>query len=324
MNPSLRACLIVVGIAALYGLVGRLLFAAEPLGQWLRIVSISFIFLTPASLGALVCFTGSKLDRPSNFWALIAPAVTMIVLLLGSVLFQLEAILCVLVAAPVAVPMACVGGWLMSLVLKRIDRSRLPLSFAVLLPYAVSPLEQLWNTPHETQHIHNTVTIRATPEVIWRHIQQVEPILPSELPFQWIYLLDFPRPVAATLDRPEVGGRRLATFERGVSFFEVVTEWRPLHRLSFTIEADPAFIPSTAFDQHIIIGGRFYDVLHGAYEIRPIDDHFSILHLSSAHRLSTPFNRYTGWWSAWVMDQIQGSILEVIRKRCETSASNPG
>ena len=322
MNDRLRTCLIVIGIAALYGLVCRLAFTAEPLEQWLRIVSVSFIYLAPASIGALVCFVGSKLDRPTDFWAVIAPAITMAILLFGSILFKLEAFLCALVASPIAIAMASTGGWLMSLVLKRINRDRLPLSLAVLLPFAVSPIEQIWEAPHETRSMRNAVTIHASPETIWQHIQQVEAIKPDELPNQWIYLLDFPRPIAATLDKPGVGGRRLATFERNVSFFEVVTEWQPFERLSFTIEADPAFVPHTAFDQHIIVGGRFYDVLDGTYEIEPLQGGKCILHLSSTHRLSTQFNWYTGWWSEWVMNQIQGSILEVIRKRCETPPSD--
>jgi len=64
----------------------------------------------------------------------------------------------------------------------------------------------------------------------------------------------------------------------------------------------------------LIIGLR-----RGESEIVPRGDGASVLHLSSTHRLSTRFNWYAGWWSEWVMNQIQGSILEVIRKRCEQS-----
>ena len=54
-----------------------------------------------------------------------------------------------------------------------------------------------------------------------------------------------------------------ATFEREVSFIEVATHYEPQRKLSFTIKADPDFIPQTAFDEHIIVGGRFY-LLHGS------------------------------------------------------------
>jgi hypothetical protein len=66
------------------------------------------------------------------------------------------------------------------------------------------------------------------------------------------------------------------------------------------------------------VGGRFYDVLDGTYEIEATGAESCILHLTSNHRLSTRFNAYAGWWSMKIMDQIQGSILEVIRSRAET------
>jgi hypothetical protein len=212
----------------------------------------------------------------------------------------------------------------MSLLLDRKGRrgsGNLPVAAFLLLPFVVAPLEQQWEEPHQTRVMRNSVEIGAAPAVVWDQIQEVAAIRRMEIPSQWIYRLGFPRPVAATLDREGVGGKRHATFEGGVSFYEVVTHWEPSVKLAFSIQADPEFIPHTAFDEHIIVGGRFYDVLDGTYEIEEIGPGRCRLHLSSTHRLSTRFNAYAGWWSEWVMDQIQGSILEVIRKRCE---SGPG
>jgi len=319
MAIARRQIFIIMAIAALYALATWLLFSAKSMGEWLQIVSISFIYTLPCSLGALVCFLGYKLDKPGRFWAYVAPALVMLLLIFLSWLFYMEALICVLVAAPILMVMAFIGGWLMSLILKKTNRGQVSVTLFVLLPYLVSPVEQLWQTPHETRVMQNAAVIHATPETVWSHIYEVPAIRKEEIPAQWIYRIGFPRPIAATIDRQGVGGRRHATFERDVSFFEVVTHWEPAKRLSFTIKADPEFVPHTAFDKHIIVGGRFYDVLDGTYEIVPRGDGASVLHLSSTHRLSTRFNWYAGWWSEWVMNQIQGSILEVIRKRCEQS-----
>ena len=320
MAATRRQVLIIVAITSLYALASWLLFSARSLGEWLQIVSISFIYTLPCSLGALVCFLGYKLDKPSRFWAYGAPALTMLLLVFLSWLFYMEALICALVAAPILMLMAFIGGWIMSLILKKTKQGRLSVTLFVLLPYFVSPVEQMWQTPHETRVMHNAVMIHAAPKTIWNQIYEVPAIKNDELPAQWIYIIGFPRPIAAVIDKQGVGGRRHATFERDVSFFEVVTHWEPQHKLSFTIKADPDFIPHTAFDKHIIVGGRFYDVLNGTYEIEPRNDGSCILHLTSTHRLSTRFNWYAGWWSEWVMNQIQGSILEVIRSRCEKSS----
>jgi hypothetical protein len=322
MQSRVLTPVIIIGIAALYGIVCRLLFALPELQGWLQIVSIAFIYTMPLSLGGLVCLLGYKLDRPSGFWALGAPPLTMALLLFGSLLFEIEAALCVLVASPVVVPLALFGGWSMSLLLNKWDPSKLPVSVVVLLPFVVSPLERAWDSPHETRVIQDTVRIAASPEIIWSQIYAVPAIQREEIPAQWIYHLGFPRPVSAMIDHKGVGGKRHATFEGDVSFYEVVSHWEPGRKLAFSIKADPEFIPRTAFDEHIIVGGRFYDVLEGTYEIEALPSgEACLLHLSSTHRLSTHFNTYAGWWSEWVMGQIQGSILEVIKNRCENEAS---
>jgi hypothetical protein len=100
-----------------------------------------------------------------------------------------------------------------------------------------------------------------------------------------------------------------------------VTTWEPARALAFTIKVDPDFIPHTAFDQHIIVGGRFFDVLDGRYEIESLSPTMSRLRLTSRHRLTTRFNAYAGWWSEKIMRQIQGSILEVIRARAENRST---
>jgi len=210
------------------------------------------------------------------------------------------------------------GGILMRWIMRK-NSGNLQVSFLVLLPFLASPLEARWTQPHEVVSIRDTIDIRALPEEVWSQIASVSPITRSEIPFQAIYLLDFPRPIAAEIDREGVGGKRRATFERGVSFYETITEWNAPRRLSFSIHADPDFIPHTAFDQHIIVGGRFYDVLDGTYEIEETPEGSRLI-LTSIHRLATPFNRYAGWWSRWVMNQIQGSILTVIKNRAEAKA----
>ncbi len=321
-KAKLVRVLVIFAVAALYGLLCRIAFAMEGAQEWLQIVSLAFLYTMPLSLGALVCFLGYKFDRPGPFWAFAAPPIAMGLMLVGSLLVQMEAAICLVVAAPIVLPFALLGGWIMSLILRRPERDgKLQVSAFVLLPFALSPIEQRWDVPHETRTMENVIEIAAAPEEIWPRIAEVPAIGREEIPGQWIYLLGFPRPVAATLDREGVGGKRHATFEGGVSFYEVVTEWDPARRISFTIKADPAFIPHTAFDEHIIVGGRFYDVLDGSYEIEPLGGGRCRLHLTSTHRLSTRFNAYAGWWSEWVMDQIQGSILEVIRARCEESSS---
>lgn len=146
-------------------------------------------------------------------------------------------------------------------------------------------------------------------------------IAPAELPPSWVSRIGFPKPVAATLSHEGIRGVRAASFTGGVVFTETITRWQPDEDLQFSIRANTESIPATTLDEHVSIGGAFFDVLDGEYrlEARPGG---VLLRLVSHERLSTHFNPYAGLWTDAVMRSIQGEILEVIRKRCE--GAQPG
>jgi hypothetical protein len=129
--------------------------------------------------------------------------------------------------------------------------------------------------------------------------------------------MGFPRPIEATLSHEGVGGVRHARFERGLYFIETVTYWDPPRSIRFAIAPDPKQTPLTTLDEHVLVGGRYFDVLEGAYRIEPLDGKSVRLHLSSEHRISTHFNAYTSLWSDYLMSEIQQNILLVIKQRAE-------
>ena len=283
------------------------------------VVSLSFIFSVPFACGSLSVAIARWYG--SDDWmlsAVLAPAGILAIGLIICALTELEAMICIIMAAPILFFATVLGGLLAHVLLpKNKPTHHLYITLLVILPFLTAYAEGLLHWPSETKAITNIVEIEATPEEIWPLIASVEAISPKQIPNKWIYLIGFPKPIAATLDKQGIGGIRTATFERDVSFFEEITLWEKPERLAFSIHADPAFIPQTAFDQHIIVGGRFYDVLDGTYKILPISETRSQLVLTSNHRLSTRFNSYAAWWSVQVMDQIQGSILDVIKDRAE-------
>lgn len=270
-------------------------------------------------MGALTSFFGCLFYKRDWRWIYLAPSCFVGGAMLLSVSFKLEAIFCVIVALPIMIPLAFVGG-LFGAWMHNFGQGRLYVSVVVLLPMAISPLESMWQHPHTEVDVPTQITINAHPDEVWKQIASVPAIGTKELPSTWIYWIGFPRPIAAEIDHPGVGGKRWATFERKVSFYETVTTWEESKALAFTITADPDFIPHTAFDQHIVVGGRFFDVLNGRYELEEYDGK-TILHLSSRHVLSTPFNQYAGWWSQRIMEAIQNSILHVIRSRAEKNST---
>ena len=108
---------------------------------------------------------------------------------------------------------------------------------------------------------------------------------------------------------------RHATFERGVEFLERVTTWDEPRDLGFDIAAGT--IPATGLDEHVTVGGKYFDVLEGHYHIEPLANGDMRLHLTSTHRLSTSFNVYAHLWTDFIMSDTQRYILAIIKRRCE-------
>ena len=303
--------------AVAYGLVARLAFSDSlPIAVPM---TFTFIFLVPMAVGyAAVAGTppGEHVGRRRSAFLGLGAAVMVLITVLA---IGVEGLICVVMMTPVFLLMALMGSALALAVRSaRNRRLRAPALLVVLmLPYAAGPLEQRIPQLQSRRIVENRIRIRADEAAVWNQIIRVPAIRPEEYRTTFIHRMGFPRPIEATLSHEGVGGVRQASFERGVLFRETVTEWAPLRRLSFTIAADS--IPTRTLDQHVTVGGEYFDVLDGTYEIVPVAPGQVELRLWSTHRLSTHFNPYASLWTDFVMRQIQGNILQVVRGRAEAA-----
>jgi hypothetical protein len=186
------------------------------------------------------------------------------------------------------------------------------------LPLLISPFEQQFLSQRNLRSVESIIDIQAAPATVWKNIERVPAIRSSELQSSWSHAIGFPNPVEATLSKEAVGGVRNATFEGGVLFIETVDTWEPGHHLGFSIRAQTDKIPATTLDEHVTVGGEYFDVLHGDYELEPLGNGVIRLHLRSLHRVSTDLNWYAHLWTDAIMSDLQVRILKVIKKRCET------
>lgn len=313
-RTDLRRVLVSITTGLLYGLVARL---SSDTSEVLAIMTLAFVALVPLAMGYITVALLPQQGKRTPWWRAIV-AGTVIATLVTCLVGGLEGMICAIMMAPLFLFVAMIGGQIALRV--RRSRSRRMHAFGLaamaLLPYVAAPVEQRlpWG-PGEMRTVRNEIRIRATPDAVWRNIVRVPPIDPAEYGTSFVHRMGFPRPVEATLSHEGLGGVRAASFERGVVFRETVTEWRPMRALSFTIA--PEAVPASAMDPHVAVGGRYFDVLDGTYEIEDVGNGEVILHLRSTHRLSTHFNPYASLWSDLVMWQIQGNILEVVKRRAE-------
>jgi hypothetical protein len=316
LRPT-RPYLIGVLTGAAYGIAARVL-AEGPTSfrELFGVMTLGFLIVVPVVLGYL---TVREIESPSRLVCFFAPWPTCMVTLLVALLLGMEGMICIVLALPVILPLSSFGGFIGGS--GRVRRTPGALPVLLLLPYVVAPLEHGRDLPFRLATTRTTIDVAAPVQTIWPLVASVDSIRPTEERPALYTLIGFPHPVSAVIDRHGVGGVREARFTKGLRFTERVTDWRPGHRFSFTIKANTAEIPSTTLDEHVTVGGPYFDVLQGTYELVPLPDGKVRIVLTSEHRLSTPFNAYAVLWTQAIMRSIQSNILDIIKARAERAAS---
>lgn len=316
---NLSAAAIAVG----YGLAARLWFGWKLV--WgdggkavFAVMSVAFIFVVPTGIG----FLGAYLSGEPRFWRSIGRAIVPALIALGaSLLLAWEGLICIFLWLPLFVGLSALGGAVAYLARRLLgERSkRSALGIAVALPLGVGLTERAFEAPSDARHVATELVVAADPASAWAEIVEVPAIRPEEHGFAWSHAIGFPRPIAAVTTGKGVGSLREASFERGIVFYERVTEHDEGRLLSFTIDADPNTIPAQALDEHVTVGGPYFDVLRGTYRLEPVPGGTRVV-LSSDHRLSTHFNAYASLWTDFVMRDTQTYILAIVARRAEARA----
>jgi hypothetical protein len=192
-------------------------------------------------------------------------------------------------------------------------------SFAIFLvlfsPIYISLIENKLDFPTEHRKVETSILIDSNSEKVWKQIIRIPKITEHQEGF--FYKMGFPKPVEATLSHEGIGGVRNARFENGLEFLETINLWEENKKIGFEIKADPNNTPLTTLDEHVVVGGKYFDALYGEYEIEKISENKINLLLHSKYRLSTRFNFYASYWGDFLMRDIQSNILKVIKERVE-------
>jgi hypothetical protein len=308
----------IVGIA--YGLGIRLGAQLFPQSSVFGIVTLSSMLFLPLAMGFVTVFVIERSQTlPLWMWFLF-PWVTVVACELAMLAFVWEGLICIVMFTPIALVASTLGGVAGGLI-ARLIRSRrskfATLGCVLCFPVLLSPVEQRLPLHQDLREVESFVDIQAPPATVWRNIERVPLIRTSELQSSWTHSIGFPDPLEATLSAEGIGGIRHATFQGGVLFIETIDIWEPDRRLGFSIHAQTDQIPRTTFDEHVIVGGRFFDVLRGEYALEPLSNRTTRLHLISRHTVSTDFNWYAHLWTDAIMLDLQRRILWVVKNRAE-------
>jgi uncharacterized protein YndB with AHSA1/START domain len=231
-----------------------------------------------------------------------------------------EGVICILMATPLFVVLAVVGALVGALV-SAFGKSQGPklLSVALVAPLLAAQIEGRVASDTARQTVAQSIHISAPPETVWRQINFPLDIRPEELAGGIAYRIGVPYPIEARTVEGRVGGKRALLWQRGVSFEEEITAWEPNRHIAWTYKFGPDSFPPGSLDDHIVIGGRYFDLETTSYTLQP-EQGGTRLSILVRTRVTTNFNWYAGFWADALVSDTAAAILRFYKLRSERSS----
>ena len=103
-----------------------------------------------------------------------------------------------------------------------------------------------------------------------------------------------------------------------VHFDEVIQEWQPERYVRWTYRFAPDSFPRQALDDHVVIGGHYFDLIDTSYTLSP-EGEGSATRLTTRvqYRISTQFNFYADWAAQFLLGNLCEVGLHLYKARSE-------
>lgn len=309
--------LIPIVVGAILGLFLRLvLFSGEP-GSSRSAMASGFIWVSPFVMGAVTVFLAERQQRRSISYYLFAPMATTALMVLGSLLILVEGLICAILIVPVFSIMGAIGGLCMGLLCRLVGQPRNTTLHSLLaLPLLVVLLGGDGPGPERLGTVERSLLIQASPAQVWGLINNIANIRSEEVGHTWAARIGVPQPLAAATVMQGTQHVRQVRWDKGVHFDEVVQQWDPERHLRWVFRFAPDSVPAGALDDHVRIGGAYFDLNDAAYTLTP-EGQAVRLHLRISYRVSTDFNFYANWLAQTLIGDFADTMLHLYQHRAE-------
>jgi uncharacterized membrane protein YhaH (DUF805 family) len=310
----LRAAL--SGVAAGVG-IGVVSFALQVL--LLKSYNAAVFLGTPFTMGAAAGYLYNRDRQRSRTPAL--GALTVAIALLATLLFALEGILCVAMAAPIAIPVGALGG-LVGEAIARERRASSPAATALLI--ALLPMSGLGSrlAAPPLRQVSSAMEIDAPPERVWPHVIAFAEI---DGPPEWFFRLGIAHPVRARLVGTGAGAVRHCEFSTG-AFVEPITAWEEPNRLGFDVESQPPPLHEWSPYRHVH-AQHLVDTLRsrrGEFRLVPLPGGRTRLEGTTWYQLSMEPQAYWAFFSDFLIHRIHARVLAHIRAEVSADRARAG
>ena len=229
-----------------------------------------------------------------------------------------EGMFCLLMALPIALPLAAFGGAFGYLVQRRRwFPSSAPAFLSVLLIFVpgVQWMEHVAALAPPVYVVRTTIDIQAPPEKVWEQVVSFSEIPP---PTEWMFRAGIAYPIQARIQGHGVGAERHCVFSTG-AFVEPIEVWDEPRRLKFSVTSNPApmeeWTPYSHVEPPHLHG--FLVSNGGQFLLTPLPNGGTRLEGTTWYRHSLWPAPYWRLWSDVIIHKIHLRVLRHIREEAE-------
>lgn len=305
-------------VGAITGVVLRLVFSGKPGDPYSAMMS-SFVLLVPLLVGAATVYVAETQRRRSWAYYAWAPVLANVLFVLGTMAIMIEGLICAILIVPLFGAVGAVGGLIMGAICRKTHWPRQTLYSVAVLPLVLGGLEQHVPLPDRERTIEHARIVNASPADLWRQLENAPDIVPKEVERAWVYRIGVPVPKAGVSEHTAEGIVRRITMGSGIHFDQVAMDWRPNRHVRWANRFAPDSFPPNALDDHVKIGGRYFDIGDTEYTLKPLGT-TTELRMTVRYRLSTSFNWYAGPIVDFLIGNFEDVILGFYARRAEAEA----
>ncbi len=229
-----------------------------------------------------------------------------------------EGALCLLMAAPLWLGCAALGGWV-GYFLQQHTRDQKEAALLILVLTLVAPVvmgaEAAVASPPRLSEVRTAVVVNAAPTSVWNHVVAF-PDLPP--PKEWLFRAGIAYPIGATIVGRGVGAERRCRFSTG-DFVEPIETWDEPRLLQFAVTSNPPPMRELSFHDHVHpphLDG-FLLSRRGQFRLVETSDGLTLLEGTTWYEHRMWPESYWRWWSDYILHRIHLRVLSHIQNLAE-------
>jgi hypothetical protein len=300
---------------ALFGVLLRLAFSGDGGSAWSAMAG-GFIYAAPIAVGMLTVYLAERQRRRTWTYYAVAPFLATTLFVVGTLLLMIEGWICAIVIIPMFGLLGAAGGLVMGAVCRLTNWPRAAVYGFGVLPLLLGTFGSHLPTPTSIGRIERSVLIDAPAAAVWRELNHIQDIRDHEIGHAWAMRIGVPMPLSGTTRETPEGRVRESRWGKNVYFDELIREWEPERRVRWTYRFHADSFPRHALDDHVVIGGHYFDLIDTGYALEP-EGAGTKLTMSVTYRISTQFNFYADWAAQLLLGNLSEQGLRMYKARSE-------